>query len=43
MLGLGSDWVKNVEAARGEAVLRQRHRRRVHLELVPWTSGHYLA
>src|SRR6476660_7252172 len=35
MLGLGSDWVKNVEAARGNAVLRQGRRRPVHLVGVP--------
>jgi deazaflavin-dependent oxidoreductase (nitroreductase family) len=35
MLGPGSDWVQNVEAAHGEAVLRQGLRRRVHLVLVP--------
>jgi deazaflavin-dependent oxidoreductase (nitroreductase family) len=35
MLGPGSDWVKNVEAARGDAVIRQGRRRRVHLVAVP--------
>jgi deazaflavin-dependent oxidoreductase (nitroreductase family) len=35
MLGTGSDWVKNVEAARGEAVIRQGRRRPVHLVAVP--------
>jgi hypothetical protein len=35
MLGPGSEWVKNVEAARGEAVIRHGRRRRVHLEPVP--------
>jgi deazaflavin-dependent oxidoreductase (nitroreductase family) len=35
MLGPRSDWVKNVEAAQGNAVLRQGQRRRVHLVLVP--------
>ena len=35
MLGLGSDWVKNVEAAHGDAVIRQGRRRRVHLVTVP--------
>ena len=35
MLGPGSDWVKNVEAANGEAVIRQGRRRRVHLVAVP--------
>jgi hypothetical protein len=35
MLGVRSDWVKNVEAAHGDAVLRQGRRRRVHLVLVP--------
>ena len=34
MLGPGSDWVKNVEAAHGEAVIRQGRRRRVHLVAV---------
>lgn len=31
MLGPHSDWVKNVEAARGDAVIRQGRRRRVRL------------
>lgn len=35
MLGPGSDWVKNVEAAHGDAVFRQGQRRRVRLVLVP--------
>ena len=35
MLGPGSDWVKNVEAAHGDAVLRQGRRRPVHLVSVP--------
>jgi deazaflavin-dependent oxidoreductase (nitroreductase family) len=35
MLGPGSDWVKNVEAANGDAVLRQGRRRPVHLVAVP--------
>ena len=35
MLGPRSDWVKNVEAAHGDAVLRQGRRRRVHLVPVP--------
>ena len=35
MLGPESDWVKNIEAAHGEAVIRQWHRRRVHLAAVP--------
>src|SRR5262249_2811169 len=35
MLGPESDWVKNVEAAHGDAVIRQGRRRRVHLVLVP--------
>jgi deazaflavin-dependent oxidoreductase (nitroreductase family) len=35
MLGPGSDWVKNVEAAHGEAVLRRGRRRRVHLVPMP--------
>jgi hypothetical protein len=35
MLGVGSDWVKNVEAAHGDAIIRQGRRQRVHLALVP--------
>jgi hypothetical protein len=35
MLGPGSDWAKNVEAANGDAVLRQGRRRPIHLEAVP--------
>ncbi len=35
MLGPGSDWVKNVEAAHGDAILRQGRRRLVHLVGVP--------
>ena len=35
MLGTGSDWVKNVEAARGDAVIRHGRSRRVHLVPVP--------
>jgi hypothetical protein len=35
MLGPESDWVKNVEAAHGDAVIRQGRRRRVHLVAVP--------
>jgi deazaflavin-dependent oxidoreductase (nitroreductase family) len=35
MLGPGSDWVKNVEAAHGDAVIRQGRRRPVHLVGVP--------
>ncbi|MBI5949469.1 MAG: nitroreductase family deazaflavin-dependent oxidoreductase [Chloroflexi bacterium] len=35
MLGPHSDWVRNAEAANGEAVLRQGRRRRVRLVLVP--------
>jgi len=35
MLGPGSDWVKNVEAADGHAVLRQGGRRVVRLVAVP--------
>ena len=35
MLGPRSDWVKNVEAAQGDAVLRQGRRRRVRLVPVP--------
>jgi hypothetical protein len=35
MLGPGSDWVKNVEAAHGEAIIRQGRRHSVHLARVP--------
>lgn len=35
MLGPQSEWVKNVEAARGDAVLRRGRRRRVRLAAVP--------
>src|SRR6185295_10612282 len=35
MLGPYSDWVMNVEAAHGDAVIRQGRRRRVHLVPVP--------
>jgi hypothetical protein len=35
MLGPGSDWVKNVEATHGDAVIRQGRRRRVRLVAVP--------
>jgi deazaflavin-dependent oxidoreductase (nitroreductase family) len=35
MLGPGSDWVKNVEAAKGDAVLRQGRQRSVHLVPIP--------
>jgi deazaflavin-dependent oxidoreductase (nitroreductase family) len=35
MLGPESDWVKNIEAAHGDAVIRQGRRHRVHLGLVP--------
>jgi len=35
MLGPRSDWVRNIEAAGGEAVLRHRDRKRVRLEPVP--------
>ena len=35
MLGPRSDWVKNVEAARGEAVIRAGRRHRVQLVAVP--------
>ena len=35
MLGPESDWVKNVEAAHGDAVIRQGRRRSVHLVAVP--------
>jgi deazaflavin-dependent oxidoreductase (nitroreductase family) len=35
MLGPGSDWVLNVEAAQGKAVIRHGRRRRVQLVAVP--------
>ena len=35
MLGPGSQWVKNVEAAQGDAVIRQGRRRPVHLVAMP--------
>ena len=35
MLGQRSDWVKNVEAAHGNAVIRHGRRQRVHLVLLP--------
>jgi F420H(2)-dependent quinone reductase len=35
MLGPGSDWVKNVEAAHGDAVIRQGQRRHVRLVALP--------
>jgi deazaflavin-dependent oxidoreductase (nitroreductase family) len=35
MLGPESDWVKNIEAAQGDAVIRQGRRSRVHLVAVP--------
>jgi deazaflavin-dependent oxidoreductase (nitroreductase family) len=35
ILGSESDWVKNVEASHGDAVIRQGRRRRVHLVAVP--------
>src|SRR5262245_44065005 len=35
MLGASSDWVKNVEAAQGDATIRQGRRRRVRLVEVP--------
>jgi deazaflavin-dependent oxidoreductase (nitroreductase family) len=35
MLGAESDWVKNVEAAHGDAVLRHGRRRHVHLVAIP--------
>jgi len=35
MLGPGSDWVKNVEAAGGAALLRRKHPERVQLRAVP--------
>jgi deazaflavin-dependent oxidoreductase (nitroreductase family) len=38
MLGPESNWVKNVEAAHGDAVLRQEGRRPVHLVEVPATE-----
>ena len=35
ILGPGSDWVKNIEAAHGDAIIRQGRRRRVRLVAVP--------
>jgi deazaflavin-dependent oxidoreductase (nitroreductase family) len=35
MLGSESDWVKNVEAAHGDAIIRQGFRQRVHLAPIP--------
>ena len=35
MLGPEADWVKNVEAAHGDAVIRRGRRRHVHLVAVP--------
>jgi F420H(2)-dependent quinone reductase len=35
MLGPNSDWVKNIEAAHGDAIIRQGRRRRVHLVPLP--------
>jgi len=35
MLGPDSDWVKNVEVAKGDAIIRQGRRRRVHLVPIP--------
>lgn len=35
ILGPGPDWVKNIEAANGEAVIRRGCRRRVRLVAVP--------
>ena len=35
MLGPGSDWVKNIEAAHGDAVIHRGTRKRVHLVPVP--------
>lgn len=35
MLGDGSDWVKNVEAAHGDAVLHQQGRWPIHLARIP--------
>jgi len=35
MLGADSDWVKNIEAAHGDAVIRQGRRYPVHLVVLP--------
>ena len=35
MLGPQSEWVKNVESAHGDAVIRQGRRHRVHLAVLP--------
>jgi len=35
MLGPESEWVKNVDAANGDAAIRQGARRRIHLEPIP--------
>jgi hypothetical protein len=35
MLGPNSEWVKNIEAAHGDAVIHQGRRHRVRLVLVP--------
>ncbi|HMI92789.1 MAG TPA: nitroreductase/quinone reductase family protein, partial [Polyangiales bacterium] len=35
MLGPGSDWVRNVEAAQGDAVLRRGRRHRIRLTPIP--------
>ncbi len=35
MLGPESDWVRNVDAAHGDAVIRQGRRQHVHLAIVP--------
>ena len=39
MLGPESDWVKNIEAAHGDAVIRQGRRRPAHLAVVPANGG----
>lgn len=39
MLGDGSDWVRNVRAAGGEAVVHRRGRQKVRLEEVPAEEG----
>ena len=38
MLGSESDWVRNVDAAHGDAVIRQGRRQHVHLAIVPATE-----
>jgi hypothetical protein len=35
MLGKDSDWVKNIDAAKGDAIIRQGRSRHVHLVEVP--------